>query len=126
MSSTLAFTSEIVHPCPKCNALASIGATDCVKCGHVFSPGIDSPRIVPGWAIEPICYTAAAAWLLLACRSAATTGFLYLPSKGQSWVIQQSSLEPWQWWALLATVAVAGVMAAGRAALVISKRVLNR
>ena len=111
-----------MHACPNCKTLASTGATDCVQCGHVFSPGIDSPRVIQWWAIEPICYFIAAMWLLLVVKSAATTGSFALPSKRQSWVIQQSSLEPWQWCALLAVVAVAGALAAGRAVFLVYKR----
>lgn len=70
---------------------------------------------MPWWAIEPICYAVGSTWLLRTCKGAATTGILVLPSKRDSWVIKASSLEPWQWWALLAAVAIAGILAAARA-----------
>jgi ribosomal protein L40E len=125
LAPTLGLTSTTVHACPKCHTKVSTGATDCAKCGHVFTPGVDSPRVSPWWAIEPICYAVGSIWLLLASRSAATTGSLVLPSKRDSWVIEASSLEPWQWWALLATVAIAGILAAARAVAITFRRLRN-
>ncbi len=40
--------------CPKCNSMASTGASDCPKCGHQFTPGIDSPEVSPWWFGEPL------------------------------------------------------------------------
>jgi flagellar biosynthesis protein FliQ len=49
--------------------MVSTGATDCAKCGHVFTPGVDSPSQRPSWAKRTLYLCIASSVLLLASRA---------------------------------------------------------
>jgi hypothetical protein len=94
--------------------MVTSGATDCARCGHVFTPGIDCPSIRPWWVIELLGLSIVAAYLFFAVRSAYYSGVLRVPTKRDVLVLEQTNFIPWLWWLMLALLLSVGVAAAAR------------
>ena len=112
--------------CPKCNSMASTGASDCPKCGHQFTPGVDSPEVSPWWFGEPLALLYIGAKVGAFTISSLQAGRLDVAPN--QYFSRQSAAEmgPLMWWALILFLGCVAVGCVLRAVLVVANHMRRR